>query len=125
MQYTDEAPALATTSPAPLPKPSASAATQFPLARMTTPPTAGLGVFGAGQLWAKKLPGGGSAALVINHSPTVMNYTVQLAKLNLTGSSYKVRDIWAHKDLAPSSKDIPLAVPPYDSAFLAISPASE
>jgi hypothetical protein len=87
-------------------------------------PSAPLGLQGEGaQLWAKRQPSGGSAALLINHSPKPMNYTLDFAKLNLTGSSYQVRDIWAQKGMGPASKQIPLMVPAYDSAFLLLTPA--
>jgi hypothetical protein len=83
-----------------------------------------LGLQGEGaQLWAKRQPRGGSAALLINHSPKAMNYTLDFAKLNLTGSSYQVRDIWAAKDMGPSSKQLPIMVPAYDSAFFLLTPA--
>merc|ERR1712039_116942 len=43
------------------------------------------GSYGAGQVWAKKQPGGASAALVINTgSSPIKSYNLDFAKLNLT-----------------------------------------
>ena len=85
---------------------------------------AALGVFGVGQLWAKRQPGGASAALLINHSPRPLKFVIQLAKLNLTASNYQARDIWARKDIGSVSSEITLSAPGYDSAFVLLSPAS-
>jgi len=87
----------------------------------------GLGsIFGfAGQLWAKPQPNGAAAALLINHSPRTLNYSLSLAKLNLTRATYEVRDIWAKKPLATIKGEITLSVPAYDSAFVLLSPTSD
>ena len=80
--------------------------------------------FGSGQLWAKRQPGGGSAVLFINHSPTPQSYSVTLAKLNLTKTSYTVKDIWERKETGTATGDLKFAaVPAYDSAFLLLTPA--
>lgn len=80
-------------------------------------------VIGLGQLWAKKQPNGASAALLINHGGRALTHTVSLKKLNLTGSEYAVRDIWAHKDLAAVKGDFNLTVPAYDSTLVLLAPA--
>ena len=77
---------------------------------------------GRGQLWAKRQPGGGSAALFINHSPTPLSYTLSMAKLNLTAAAYKVRDVWAGTSNGTAAGSLRLSVPPYDSAFVTLSP---
>lgn len=83
------------------------------------------GVFGAGQLWAKPQPNGAAAALLINFSPRTLNYSLSLAKLNLTRATYAVRDIWAQQPLATIKSQITLTVPAYDSAFVLLSPTSD
>ena len=83
------------------------------------------GVPGAGQLWAKKMPGGGSAVLLINHSPKNMTYALNVSRLNMSRSiwgGYSVRDIWAGRDRPNVSTHLDLHVPPFDSAFLRLSP---
>jgi len=82
------------------------------------------GVFGAGQLWAKKQPGGASAALLINHgSQPINNYQVNLAMLNLTAASYNVTDVWNVTKPFTTTGNFQLTVAPYDSAFLLLTPS--
>jgi hypothetical protein len=78
----------------------------------------------AGQLWSKRLPHGGSAALLINHSPMPLQYMLNLTKLNLTmGVTYKVRDVWERVDILPSvTTQLALSVPAWDSAFVTLMP---
>ena len=78
----------------------------------------------AGQLWSKRLPHGGSAALLINHSPRPLEYMLNLTKLNLTmGVTYKVRDVWERADILPSvTTQLTLSVPAWDSAFVTLMP---
>lgn len=79
------------------------------------------GVPGAGQLWAKKMPGGGSAVLLINHSPKNMTYALNVSRLNMSRSiwgGYSVRDIWAGRDRPNVSTHLDLHVPPFDSALV-------
>lgn len=86
---------------------------------------AAAGLVGAGQLWAKKMPGGGAAALLINHSPHNLSYTLNVSLLNMSKSiwgSYTVRNVWEHEDLPNASRAIYLTVPPFDSKFLRLSP---
>ena len=84
------------------------------------------GVSGQGQLWAKRIPGGGAAALLINASPQNLTHSLNLTKLNMSSSiwnGYSVRDVWAHKYKAKAtSETYPLTVAPFDSAFLFFSP---
>ena len=86
---------------------------------------ASAGVPGAGQLWSKKMPGGGAAVLLINHSPANMSYSLNVSRLNMSRSiwgGYSVRDIWARRDQPNVSTTLDLNVPPFDSAFLRLSP---
>ena len=76
------------------------------------------------QVWAKKQPGSGMAVLFINHSPKPQTYNITLAKLNLTASSYTVKDILERKPAAePATSLLKFeAVPAYDSAFVLLTP---
>ena len=77
----------------------------------------------AGQLWSKRLPHGGSAALLINHSPRPLEYMLNLTKLNLTmGVTYKVRDVWERADIPSVTTQLTLSVPAWDSAFVTLMP---
>ena len=81
------------------------------------------GLFGSGQLWAKKQPGGAAAAFLINHSPDTMHYTLQMKDLNLTGGKFTVRDVWTRADKGTlMGTELPVVVPAYDSAFLLLTP---
>ncbi|KAL1524703.1 hypothetical protein AB1Y20_019588 [Prymnesium parvum] len=90
-------------------------------------PYHGSGVpFGAGQLWAKRQPGGAMAILLINHrGESIVNHTVDLKHtLNLTAGSYEARDVWAHKPMGVVSDKLSLSVVAYDSAFILLTPTS-
>merc|ERR1712151_49838 len=51
---------------------------------------------GAGQVWAKPQPDGALVALVINTGSTpIKQHSLDFKKLNLSATSYTVRDIWA------------------------------
>ena len=78
--------------------------------------------YGRGQLWAKRLPGSGSAVLLINHSPGALAYSLSTKKLNLTASAYKMRDVWAGTHNGTRNGTVQLLVPPYDSAFITLTP---
>ncbi len=81
-----------------------------------------LSSFNEGQLWAKRLPGGRSAALFINHSPRALSYTLSMKKLNLTASTYTVRDVWAGTNNGTATAFLRLWVQSYDSAFVTLTP---
>merc|ERR1719469_1547918 len=84
------------------------------------------GNFGAGQVWAKPQPGGALAVLVINiGGELITHHSLNFPKLNLTTGTYTVRDIWEKKDLGTATGQFPVTVPPYDSAFLLLSPDSK
>ena len=88
------------------------------------------GVGGQGQLWMKPMPGGGAAALLINASPQNLSHPLNLTLLNLTKgvwTGYTVRDVWARADVGKVTSPqttFPLSVPPFDSAFVLLSPLS-
>jgi len=81
------------------------------------------GLFGTGQLWAKPLLNGAASALLINHSPDVLAYTLRFKSLNLTAGSYRLHDIWMRSDNGTvSDGSVKLTVPPYDSTFVKLTP---
>ena len=51
-----------------------------------------------------------------------LSYTLAMAKLNLTAATYKVRDVWAGTSNGTAAGSLRLSVPPYDSAFVTLSP---
>ena len=78
----------------------------------------------SGQLWAKRQPGGVSAALLINHSPRPLKHVVDFAKLNLTAAAYTARDLWARQELGTFAGAMNLSVPAFDSSFVLLSPSA-
>ena len=80
--------------------------------------------FGAGQLWCKPQPLGALAVLLINYGgQAIKSFSVPLeATLNLTATSYRVRDVWAHADVGVAKGNLTLTVDPYDAAFVVLSP---
>ena len=76
----------------------------------------------AGQLWAKPLPKGDMALLLINHSPRQLSHTVALATLNLTAGAYTAMDVWANDGFGPLSTQLTIIVEPWDSAFWRLTP---
>lgn len=114
--------------PPPLPVPLSAFGRVASVAGVETPREEGFGTFGtfgSGQLWAKPMPGGGAAALLINHSPkSLVSHSVPLASLNLTASSYSARDLWNHRNLGDVSGNLTLTVRPFDSAFVLLTPSA-
>ena len=56
-----------------------------------------------------------------------MQYILTPQKLNLTAASYSVRDIWARANMPGAvtpARGLHLNVPPYDSAFVLLTPSS-
>jgi len=78
---------------------------------------------GSGQLWVKPQPNGALAAFVLNHGSSVLDYSIDFKKLNLTQASYDARDIWAHTSNGSAANHFNVSVPGYDSAFLVFSPS--
>jgi alpha-galactosidase len=78
------------------------------------------------QTWAKPLPGGELAVLLINASPRPLvagAKTLSFAALNLTTTSVTVRDIWNRSSLGSFHGVWPVpTVPPFDSVFVRLAP---
>lgn len=78
------------------------------------------------QVWAKALSGGDVAALLINYDDfSARTVAVAAADVGLPpGSSFKVRDLWAHAD-AGTVTSYAATLAPHANALLRLSPASE
>eukprot|EP01047_Picozoa_sp_COSAG01_P002310 COSAG01_NODE_60_length_29981_cov_23.262533_35_plen_94_part_00 len=53
---------------------------------------------GAWEVWAKRMPNGGQAVLVINRSDGPVSVTLALQELGL-GATARARDVWGRRDL--------------------------
>ena len=75
------------------------------------------------QHWAKPLPGGAAALLVINSNQShSQNVSVQLsAVFGLTGA-VRVRDVWAHTDNGTARGALTATVGAADSLFVVLTP---
>lgn len=79
------------------------------------------------QLWAKPLPSGKVAVLVVNLSLGTEDFKLPLSDVPwLTcGGSCKVRDVWQQKDL-PTQKDfVQMTLREHQSGFFILSPSTE
>lgn len=77
------------------------------------------------QIWAKQQPKGAMAVLVLNSDDASVNHTVSVdfRSLNLTASSYNVRDIWLQRDLNPAKAQLNTdPIPGHDSRFYLLTP---
>jgi len=76
---------------------------------------------GDSEVWVKPLSGGARALLLFNRgdTPTVIRATAD--QVGLTGRA-RVRDLWAHKDLARWSGSIQATVEPHGVAMFRVGP---
>ena len=78
------------------------------------------------QLWAKKLPGGSVAVLLINASPQLLpsgSYKIRFSQLNISSSTAQVRDVWQQADLGTYNDAYPIPeVSQFDSVFVILKP---
>ena len=79
------------------------------------------------QLWAKPLPSGKVAVLVVNLNPGTEDFKLPLSDVPwLTcGASCKVRDVWQQKDLPPQKDFVQMTLREHQSGFLILSPSAE
>jgi hypothetical protein len=80
-------------------------------------------LYGA-QLWAKPLPSGKVAVLVVNLSRGTEDFNLPLSDVPwLTcGASCKVRDVWQQKDLTPQKDFVEMTLREHQSGFFILSP---
>jgi alpha-galactosidase len=79
---------------------------------------------GAYQVWAKRMPEGGQAALIINTGVSTVDVSIKLADLGLEGPC-SMRDVWAHRDLGRATTLWEVTgLKKHDSAFVRFSPSS-
>ena len=77
------------------------------------------------QLWAKPMPGGAVAALLINGGSSTYHATITLAELNVTAAAVNVTDVWSgapHGDVCGGA--FMVTVRTLDSAFVMVTPAT-
>jgi alpha-galactosidase len=79
-------------------------------------------VLGAGEteVWSKPLADGAIAVALFNKGTVEASVSAAWSDLNLTGS-WKVRDLWAHQDLAPAAGLVKAAVSPHGVVMLRLS----
>ena len=79
------------------------------------------------QLWAKPLPGGKVAVLVVNLNLGTEEFKLPLSDVPwLTcGTSCEVRDVWQQKDLAPQKDFVKMTLREHQSGFFILSPSAE
>ena len=84
---------------------------------------------GEWEVYAKPLPGGGAAVLVLNHADAGKHATVSLPLAAVPGlacgaAGCKVRDIYAHADAGiVTDTFVVTSLPAHDSAFVTLMPA--
>ena len=80
----------------------------------------------AAQLWAKPLPGGKVAVLVLNLLTSAEHIDLPLADIPGAGaSSCKVRDVWKKKDLPAAKGVLSLRLRGHQSLFMVLDCATE
>ena len=78
------------------------------------------------QVWAKKQPHGAVAVLFLNaRNDTAQDISIELVALGLSGSAYKVRDVWGKKQVGGvvGKAYTAAGIPPQDSQLVLFSPA--
>ena len=78
------------------------------------------------EIFAKPLPGGGAALLLLNHLLTAQHLTLDLSSVAGLGCSggCAVRDVWAHAALPSVTSAFAADVVGHDSVFVVLSPAA-
>ncbi|CAE7201561.1 Slc12a5 [Symbiodinium sp. CCMP2592] len=79
--------------------------------------------FGPLQLWAKPQPEGAAVLLLNRGSAAMLSAQVELSELGLEPArNYRVRDLWARRDLRPVSGSITMEAASGDSQLLHLAP---
>ncbi len=80
------------------------------------------------EVWAKPLPGGAAAVLILNHDNAgeAAAVAVPLAAVpglvcGAAGGPCAVRDVWAHADNGTATGELQALVPAHDSVFLTLA----
>ena len=78
---------------------------------------------GTREVWSRPLADGGRAVILLNRGDAPARITVNWTDLDYpTAIRAKVRDLWAHRDLAPQTGGYSAAVPPHGVVMVAIKP---
>ena len=79
---------------------------------------------GDADVWAKPMSDGSIAVGLLNRGATnAMSITVRWSDLGIRGS-YRVRDVWAQRDLGRSDREWAMQVAPHETALLQLYPAN-
>ena len=77
------------------------------------------------QQWAKRLPDGKSAVLLMNNADETQEVTLRFdqipAFVDATIGDFEVRDLWARADLGTFSDSMSVSLESHDSAFLVVT----
>jgi alpha-galactosidase len=75
-----------------------------------------IAVAGMGEVWAKPMSGGGYAVVLLNRGDTATTVTADLP------GQWRVRDLWQHKEIAPSDGTLTAPVPAHGAVMLRLYP---
>jgi len=108
---------MSATTKAILTNPDVIAVDQDPLGKQATV----VATSGSNQVWAKKLSGTNTYAVALfNRSGNAASMTVQWSQVGLPAGSATVRDLYAQKDLGPSTDSYTANVPSHGIVMLKI-----
>ena len=72
------------------------------------------------QTWVKPLRDGSRAVALLNRTDSAAVIAVPVRRLGITTPTVRVRDLWAHTDLAPVTGTLKLTVPSHGVAMLRV-----
>ncbi len=73
------------------------------------------------QTWVKRLRDGSRAVALLNRTDSAAEISVPISRLGITTRSARVRDLWAHADLAPVTGGLKITVPSHGVAMLRVA----
>jgi len=82
-----------------------------------------LTVAGGKEVWMAPLSNNEVAVVLFNRADAVQTITVEWSNIGLTGSSYNVRDLWAHKDLGVFTNSFSAPVNSHGAVMIRITKA--
>jgi alpha-galactosidase len=74
------------------------------------------------QIWAKELQGGAWAVCFFNDSDAPVKLRVDWPHLSFLKGSYRVRDLWRHKDVGETQGQLLATLPSHDVLLLKLTP---
>jgi alpha-galactosidase len=73
------------------------------------------------QTWVKPLRDGSRAVALLNRTDSAAVIAVPVRRLGITSPTARVRDLWAHADLAPVTGTLKVTVPSHGVAMLRVA----